>query len=162
MSHFLIQQAAKAIAGSAAPRVAAQIAQRLAAPTTRGEDRRRFLIWLAGPFRQSQPEAYGELWPRLHSNDETIYALTTVFLELQNAGPGAATTDWFVQLAASDQRHFDELVTALMPKQADTQQRIKQASQDAEASLRGAARLLGRTYRRTTQEVQQGTRNRKR
>lgn len=156
MSHFLIRQAAKVIAGSAAPQVASQIAQRLTTPATRDEDRRKFLIWLAGPFKQSAPQAYERLWPRLHNNDNVINALTGVFLELQSAGP-SALTHWFVQLAESDQAHFDELLAAMQPTQPDPQQIVKQASkeaaQEAEASLRGAARFLGRTYRRTSQEA---------
>lgn len=152
MSHFLIRQAAKVIAGSAAPQVASQIAQRLTAPSTRDEDRRRFLIWLAGPFKQSQPDAYDRLWPRLHGNDQTIHALTGVFLELQSAGPSAMTL-WFGQAAASDQQHFDELIAELSPKQHDPQMLVKQASQEAESTLRGAARFLGRTYRRTSEEA---------
>lgn len=152
MSHFLIRQAAKVIAGSAAPQVASQLAQRLTAPSTRDEDRRRFLIWLAGPFKQSQPDAYDQLWPRLRGNDETIHALTGVFLELQSAGP-SALIHWFGQAAESDQQHFDELIAELAPKQPDPQMLVKQASQEAESTLRGAARFLGRTYRRTSEEA---------
>ena len=152
MSHFLIRQAAKVIAGSAGPQVVSQLAQRLTSQQTRDEDRRRFLIWLAGPFKQAQPDAYERLWPRLRGQDETINALTGVFLELQTAGP-SAMTNWFAQLAESDQQHFDELITAMTPKQPDTQQLVKQASKEAESTLRGAARLLGRTYRKTSQEA---------
>lgn len=152
MSHFLIRQAARVIAGSAGPQVASQLAQRLTGHQTRDEDRRRFLIWLAGPFRQSQPDGYERLWPRLSGNDETINALTGVFLELQAAGPSALTA-WFAQLAASDQQHFDELVAAMQPKQPDTQQLMKQASKEAESTFRGAARFLGRTYRKTSAEA---------
>ena len=150
MSHFLLRQAAKVIAGSAAPQVASQIAQRLTTPATRDEDRRRFLIWLAGPFKQSQPDAYDLLWPRLSGNDETVNALTGVFLELQTAGP-SAMMHWFTQLAESDQQHFDELIVAMQPKQPDTQKLVKQASKEAESTFRGAARFLGRTYRKTSQ-----------
>ena len=160
MSHFLLRQAAKVIAGSAAPQVASQIAQRLTTPATRDEDRRRFLIWLAGPFKQSQPEAYDRLWPRLSGKDETVNALTGVFLELQTAGP-SAMMHWFTQLAESDQQHFDELIAAMQPKQPDTQQLVKQASKEAESTFRGAARFLGRAYRRTNQGAQQA-RKRKR
>jgi len=160
MSHFLLRQAAKVIAGSAAPQVASQIAQRLTTPATRDEDRRRFLIWLAGPFRQSQPEAYAQLWERLRGNDAKINALTGVFLELQGAGPGAMA-HWFIQLAESDQQHFDELIEAIQPqrpeaailKQPNTQRIVRQAQQEAESTFRGAARLLGRAYRRTNQEA---------
>lgn len=152
MSHFLIRQAARVIAGSAAPQVASQLAQRLTAQQTRDEDRRRFLIWLAGPFKLSQPGAYEQLWPRLSGNDQTINALTGVFLELQAAGP-SALTGWFTQLAESDQQHFDELIAAMQPKQADTQQLMKQASKEAESTFRGAARFLGRTYRKTSSEA---------
>ncbi len=152
MSHFLIRQAAKVIAGSAAPQVASQLAQRLTAPSTRDEDRRRFLIWLAGPFKQSQPDAYEQLWPRLRGREETINALTGVFLELQSAGPNAMI-HWFAQLAESDQQHFDELIAELAPQQPDPQKLVKQASQEAESTLRGAARFLGRTYRRTSEEA---------
>lgn len=148
MSHFLIRQAARVIAGSAAPQVASQIAQRLTTPATRDEDRRRFLIWLAGPFQQAQPDAYRQLWARLRENDAAIDSLANVFLELQSAGP-AAVTAWFVQLAESDQQHFDELLGAMQPKQPDTQQLMKQAQQEAESRFRGAARLLGRTVRET-------------
>lgn len=154
MSHFLIRQAARVIAGSAAPQVASQLAQRLTAQQTRDEDRRRFLIWLAGPFKLSQPEAYERLWPRMSGNDQTINALTGVFLELQAAGPSALTA-WFTQLAESDQQHFDELITAMQPKQPDTQQLMKQASKEAESTFRGAARFLGRTYRKTSQTHQE-------
>ena len=140
------------ITGSAAPQVASQITQRLTGHTTRDEDRRRFLIWLAGPFRQSQSDAYDQLWPRLRGNDTTINALTAVFLELQPAGP-SAISHWFVQLADSDQQHFDELIEAMQPKQPDPGELVKQASKEAETTLRGAARLLGRTYRRTSQEA---------
>ncbi len=157
MSHFLLRQAAKVIAGSAGPQIASQIAQRLTTPATRDEDRRKFLIWLAGPFKQSNPQAYDQLWPRLHNNDEVINALTGVFLELQSAGP-SATTNWFSQLAESDQQHFDELILAIQPKQPDTQRLMKQASKEAESTFRGAARFLGRTYRKTSREA----RNRKR
>ncbi len=164
MSHFLLRQAAKLVAGSAAPQVASQltsqISQRLSAPATRDEDRRRFLIWLAGPFQQAQPDAYQQLWPRLRGDDHAINALTAVFLELQSAGP-AALTQWFTQLAQSDQQHFDELIEAMQPKQPDAQQLVKQAQQEAQSSLRGAARFLGRTYRRTSQEAQ-NARKRKR
>lgn len=149
MSHFLIRQAAKVIAGSAAPQVASQIAQRLTTPATRDEDRRRFLIWLAGPFKQSQPEAYERLWPRLSGNDATINALTGVFLELQTAGP-SAMTHWFTQLAESEQQHFDELLAAMSPTQPDPQKLVQQASKEAESTFRGAARFLGRTYRKTS------------
>ena len=152
MSHFLIRQAARVIAGSAAPQVASQLANRLTSATTRDEDRRRFLIWLAGPFKHAQPDAYEQLWPRLRDNDETINALTGVFLELRAAGP-AAMTNWFTQLAESDQQHFNELIAAMQPKQPDTQQLVKQASKEAESTLRGAARFLGRTYRRTSEEA---------
>ena len=152
MSHFLIRQAAKVIAGSAGPQVASQLAQRLTGQQTRDEDRRRFLIWLAGPFKQAQPDAYERLWPRLRGNDATINALTGVFLELQTAGPSAMAA-WFAQLAESDQEHFDELIAAMTPKQPDTQQLMKQASKEAESTFRGAARLLGRTYRRTSEEA---------
>ena len=154
MSHFLLRQAAKVIAGSAAPQVASQIAQRLTAPSTRDEDRRRFLIWLAGPFKQSQPEAYERLWPRLHGKDDHINALTGVFLELQTAGPSAAS-QWFRQLAESDQQHFDELIAELSPKQPDARQLMQQASKEAESTLRGAARFFGRTYRKTSETRQQ-------
>ena len=154
MSHFLLRQAAKVIAGSAAPQVASQIAQRLTTPATRDEDRRRFLIWLAGPFKQSQPDAYDRLWPRLSGSDETVNALTGVFLELQTAGP-SAMMHWFKQLAESEQQHFDELITAMQPKQPDTQKLVKQASQEAESTFRGAARFLGRTYRKTSQSRQE-------
>ena len=154
MSHFLLRQAAKVIAGSAAPQVASQIAQRLTTPATRDEDRRRFLIWLAGPFKQSQPEAYDRLWPRLSGKDETVNALTGVFLELQTAGP-SAMMHWFTQLAESDQQHFDELLAAMQPKQPDTQKLVKQASKEAESTFRGAARFLGRTYRKTSQSRQE-------
>lgn len=154
MSHFLLRQAAKVIAGSAAPQVASQIAQRLTTPATRDEDRRRFLIWLAGPFKQSQPDAYEQLWPRMSGQDETINALTGVFLELRAAGP-SAMMHWFVQLAESDQQHFDELIAAMQPKQPDTQQLMKQASKEAESTFRGAARFLGRTYRKTSQTHQE-------
>ncbi len=154
MSHFLLRQAARVIAGSAAPQVASQIAQRLTTPATRDEDRRRFLIWLAGPFKQSQPDAYEQLWPRMSGQDETINALTGVFLELQTAGP-SAMMHWFVQLAESDQQHFDELIAAMQPKQPDTQQLMKQASKEAESTFRGAARFLGRTYRKTSQTHQE-------
>ncbi len=160
MSHFLIRQAAKVIAGSAAPQVASQIAQRLTTPSTRDEDRRRFLIWLAGPFKHSQPDAYEQLWPRLSGKDETVNALTGVFLELQTAGP-SAMTHWFTQLAESDQQHFNELIAAMTPKQPNTQQMMKQASKEAESTFRGAARFLGRTYRKTSQ-TRQERRNRKR
>jgi hypothetical protein len=153
MSHFLIRQAAKVIAGSAAPQVASQLAQRLTTPATRDEDRRRFLIWLAGPFKQLHPDAYDQLWPRLGGQDETINALTGVFLELRAAGP-SAMTNWFVQLAESDQQQFDELITAMQPKQPDTQKLVKQASKEAESTFRGAARFLGRTYRKTNQSRQ--------
>ena len=146
MSHFLIRQAARVIAGSAAPQVASQIAQRLTTPSTRDEDRRRFLIWLAGPFQQAQPDAYAQLWTRIRGNDPAIDALTNVFVEFQSAGPTAAA-NWFTQLAESDQAHFDELISALQPKQPDTQRLVKQAQQEAESTFRGAARLLGRTYR---------------
>lgn len=154
MSHFLIRQAARVIAGSAAPQVASQLAQRLTAQQTRDEDRRRFLIWLAGPFKQAQPDAYEQLWPRLSGNDQTINALTGVFLELQAAGPSALTA-WFTQLAESDQQHFDELIAAMQPKQPDTQQLMKRASKEAESTFRGAARFLGRTYRKTSQTHQE-------
>ena len=150
MSHFLLRQAARVIAGSAGPQVASQLAQRLTGQRTRDEDRRRFLIWLAGPFKQSQADAYEQLWPRLSGKDETINALTGVFLELRAAGPSALTA-WFTQLAESDQQHFDELIAAMQPKQADTQQLMKQASKEAESTFRGAARFLGRTYRKTSQ-----------
>ena len=153
MSHFLLRQAAKLIAGSAAPQVASQIAQRLTAPSTRDEDRRRFLIWLAGPFKQSQPEAYERLWPRLHGQDNHINALTGVFLELQSAGP-SGMNQWFAQLADSDQQHFDELIEELSPNQPDPQRMIRQASKEAESTFRGAARFLGRTYRKTSQSHQ--------
>lgn len=146
MSHFLIRQAARVIAGTAAPQVASQIAQRLTTPATRDEDRRRFLIWLAGPFQQAQPEAYQQLWSRLRGNDPAIDALTNVFFEFQSAGPAAATS-WFVQLAESDQQHFDELIAAMRPQGPDTQKLVKQAQAEAETTFRGAARLLGRTYR---------------
>ena len=149
MSHFLLRQAARIIAGNAGPQVASQLAQRLTGQRTRDEDRRRFLIWLAGPFKQSQADAYEQLWPRLSGNDETINALTGVFLELRAAGPSALTA-WFTQLAESDQQHFDELIAAMQPKQADTQQLMKQASKEAESTFRGAARFLGRTYRKTS------------
>ena len=152
MSHFLLRQAARVIAGSAAPQVASQIAQRLTTPSTRDEDRRRFLIWLSGPFRQSQPEAYERLWPRLHGKDERIRALTGVFLELQTAGP-SAMNQWFAQLADSEPQHFDELIAELAPSQPDPQQMIRQASKEAETTLRGAARFLGRTYRKTSEEA---------
>ena len=152
MSHFLLRQAARVIAGSAAPQVASQLAQRLTGHQTRDEDRRRFLIWLAGPFKQSQPDAYEQLWPRMSGNDETINALTSVFLELQPAGP-SATANWFAQLAESDQQHFDELIAAMQPKQANAEQLVKQASKEAESTFRGAARFLGRTYRKTSQEA---------
>jgi len=152
MSHFLIRQAARVIAGSAAPQVASQIAQRLTAPATRDEDRRRFLIWLSGPFKQSQPEAYERLWPRLHGNDDHINALTGVFLELQRAGP-SGMNQWFAQLADADAQHFDELIAELSPTQPDPQQMIRQASKEAETTLRGAARFLGRTYRKTSDEA---------
>ena len=152
MSHFLIRQAARVIAGSAAPQVASQLAQRLTSQQTRDEDRRRFLIWLAGPFKQAQPDAYERLWPRLRGQDETINALTGVFLELRAAGPSAMTA-WFTQLAESDRQHFDELIAAMQPKQPDTQQLMKQASKEAESTFRGAARFLGRTYRRTSAEA---------
>ena len=152
MSHFLLRQAARVIAGSAAPQVASQIAQRLTTPSTRDEDRRRFLIWLAGPFRQSQPDAYERLWPRLHGKDERIRALTGVFLELQTAGP-SAMNQWFAQLADSEPQHFDELIAELAPSQSDPQQMIRQASKEAETTLRGAARFLGRTYRKTSEEA---------
>ena len=154
MSHFLIRQAARVIAGSAAPQVASQIAQRLTTPATRDEDRRRFLIWLAGPFKQSQPQAYEQLWARLGGNDATINALTGVFLELQTAGPSAMVA-WFAQLAESDQQHFDDLIAAMTPKQPDTQALMKQASKEAESTFRGAARFLGRTYRKTSQTHQE-------
>ena len=134
------------IAGTAAPQVASQIAQRLTTPATRDEDRRRFLIWLAGPFQQARPDAYQQLWARLRGNDPAINALTNVFLEFQSAGPTAAT-NWFAQLAESDQQHFDELIEAMQPKRPDTQQLMKQAQREAETTFRGAARLLGRTYR---------------
>ena len=160
MSHFLLRQAARLIAGSAGPQVASQIAQRLTSAKTRDEDRRRFLIWLAGPFKQSQPNAYDQLWPRMSGNDETINALTGVFLELQSAGPSAMVA-WFAQLAQSDQEHFDELIAAMQPKQPDTQQLMKQASKEAESTFRGAARFLGRTYRKTSQ-TRQDRRKRKR
>ncbi len=160
MSHFLIRQAARVIAGSAGPQVASQIAQRLTSGKTRDEDRRRFLIWLAGPFKQAQPDAYELLWPRMSGNDQTIDALTGVFLELQSAGPSALTA-WFTQLAESDQQHFDELIAAMQPKQPDTQQLMKQASKAAESTFRGAARFLGRTYRKTSQ-TRQDRRKRKR
>ena len=150
MSHFLLRQAARVIAGSAGPQVASQLAQRLTGQRARDEDRRRFLIWLAGPFKQSQADAYEQLWPRLSGKDETINALTGVFLELRAAGPSAMTA-WFTQLAESDQQHFDELIAAMQPKQADTQQLMKQASKEAESTFRGAARFLGRTYRKTSQ-----------
>lgn len=152
MSHFLLRQAAKVIAGSAAPQVASQIAQRLTAPATRHEDRRRFLIWLAGPFKQAQPEAYERLWPRLHGNDDHINALIGVFLELQNAGP-SGLNQWFAQLADSDPQHFDELIAELSPTQPDPQQMIRQTAKEAETTLRGAARFLGRTYRKTSDEA---------
>ncbi|MCY3588991.1 MAG: hypothetical protein OXH40_09940 [Chloroflexi bacterium] len=154
MSHFLLRQAAKVIAGSAAPQVVSQLARRLTTPSTRDEDRRRFLIWLAGPFKQSQPEAYERLWPRLHGNDDHIAALTGVFLELQSAGP-SGVGQWFAQLADSDQQHFDELMAELSPSQPDPQQMIKQASKEAETTLRGAARFLGRTYRKTSETRKQ-------
>ena len=160
MSHFLIRRAARVIAGSAGPQVAAQLAQRLTGQQTRDEDRRRFLIWLAGPFKQTQPSAYEQLWPRLRGNDETINALTGVFLELQTAGP-RATAAWFMQLAESDQQHFEELIEAMQPKQPDTQRLMKQASKEAESTFRGAARFLGRTYRKTSQ-TRQDRRKRKR
>jgi hypothetical protein len=160
MSHFLLRQAAKVIAGSAAPQVASQLAQRLTTPATRDEDRRRFLIWLAGPFKQSQPQAYSQLWPRLRGNDETINALTGVFLELQTAGPSAMAA-WFAQLAESDDQHFNELLAELSPKQPDAQALVKQASKEAESTFRGAARFLGRTYRKTSQ-TRQDRRKRKR
>ena len=160
MSHFLLRQAAKVIAGSAAPQVASQIAQRLTTPATRDEDRRRFLIWLAGPFKQSQPEAYDRLWPRLSGKDETVNALTGVFLELQTAGP-SAMMHWFTQLAESDQQHFDELLAAMQPKQPDTQKLVKQASKEAESTFRGAARFLGRTYRKTSQSRQEQRRRKR-
>ena len=160
MSHFLLRQAAKVIAGSAAPQVASQIAQRLTTPATRDEDRRRFLIWLAGPFKQSQPEAYEQLWPRLSGKDETVNALTGVFLELQTAGP-SAMMHWFTQLAESDQQHFDELLAAMQPKQPDTQKLVKQASKEAESTFRGAARFLGRTYRKTNQSRQEQRRRKR-
>ena len=152
MSHFLLRQAARVIAGSAAPQVASQIAQRLTTPATRDDDRRRFLIWLAGPFKQAQPEAYTRLWARLRDNEQAVNALTGVFLELQSAGP-SAMNHWFVQLAESDQQHFDELLAAMQPKQPDTQQLVKQASKEAESTFRGAARLLGRAYRGASQEA---------
>ena len=160
MSHFLLRQAAKVIAGSAAPQVASQIAQRLTTSATRDEDRRRFLIWLAGPFKQSQPEAYDRLWPRLSGKDETVNALTGVFLELQTAGP-SAMMHWFTQLAESDQQHFDELIAAMQPKQPDTQKLVKQASKEAESTFRGAARFLGRTYRKTSQSRQEQSRRKR-
>ncbi len=160
MSHFLLRQAAKVIAGSAAPQVASQIARRLTTPSTRDEDRRRFLIWLAGPFKQSQPEAYERLWPRLHGKDAHINALTGVFLELQSAGP-SGMNQWFAQLADSDQQHFDELIAELSPTQPDARQLMQQASREAETTLRGAARLLGRTYRKTS-ETRKQQRKRKR
>ncbi len=152
MSHFLIRQAARVIAGSAAPQLASQITQRLTTPATRDEDRRRFLIWLSGPFKQSQPGAYQQLWTRLKGNDAAVNALTSVFLELQSVGP-SAVLHWFTQLAESDDQHFDELLAAMQPKQPDTQQLVKKAKQEAESSFRGAARFLGRTYRRTNQEA---------
>ena len=165
MPHFLLRQAAKAIAGSAAPQVASQVAgrigQRLTAPAARGEERRRFLIWLAGPFRQSQPDRYERLWPRLRERDEAVDALTGVFLELQSAD-AEAMIGWFAQLAESDQRHFDELIAALTPKPPDAGRFVQQASQEAESSLRGAARLLGRTWRRTSEQAREQARNRKR
>ncbi len=155
MSQFLIRQAAKAIAGSAAPQMAAQIAQRLTSsvgPATSDEDRRRFLIWLAGPFKQALPDAHEIIWQRVRGNDDVIDALTAVFLELQSAGPGVALT-WFGQLAESDQQHFDELIAAMAPQRPNPQEIVKQASRDAESTLRGAARKLGQTYRRTSREA---------
>ena len=150
MSQFLIRQAARAIAGSAAPQVASQIAQRLTGQRTRDEDRRRFLIWLSGPFQQAHPTAYQRLWPQLNGNDDAIAALTGVFLELRAAGP-SATTSWFLQLAESDPQHIDELIAAMHPKQPDPQELMQQASREAQSTFRGAARLLGRTYRRASQ-----------
>lgn len=152
MSQFLLRQAARVITGSAAPQMASQLAQRFAAPATKDEDRRRFLIWLVGPFKQSRPQAYDQLWSRLSGNDASINALTGVFLELQTAGP-TALSDWFAQLAESDQQQFDELIAAMTPKQPDPQQLIQQASKEAESTFRGAARMLGRSYRRTSQEA---------
>lgn len=157
MSQFLIKQAARLIAGSAAPQVASQIAQRLTTPPTRDEDRRRFLIWLAGPFKQANPHEYEQIWTRLRDNDPAVDALTVVFLELQTAGP-SALNQWFSQLATSDDQHFEELISAMRPKQPDTRKLVKRAQQEAETSFRGAARFLGRAYRRTANE----TRNRKR
>ena len=155
MSQFLIRQAAKAIAGTAAPQMASQIAQRLTSsvgPATTDEDRRRFLIWLAGPFKQGRPDAHEILWRRLRGNDAAIDALTSVFLELQSAGPSAAIS-WFGQLAESDQEHFDDLLAAMAPQRPNPQAIVKQASRDAESKLRGAARMLGRTYQRTSRDA---------
>jgi len=41
----------------------------------------------------------------------------------------------------------------MQPKQPDTQQLMKQASKEAESTFRGAARFLGRTYRKTSAEA---------
>ena len=152
MSHFLIRQAAKAIAGSAAPQVASQLAQRLSAPATRDEDRRRFLIWLAGPFKQAQPEHYQRIWTRLRGDDEAVDAFTGVFLELQTAEP-SALTHWFTQLAQSDDQHIEELLSALRPTQPDPKALLQQAQHEAGTTVRGAARLLGRAYRQTVNDA---------
>ena len=127
MSHFLIRQAAKVIAGSAAPQMASQIAQRLTTPSVRPEDRRRFLIWLSGPFKSANPQAYDQLWARMRGNDPAIDALTGVFLELQSAGP-SAMGQWFAQLSESDDAHFKELIAAMTPEPSEAQQIVQQAS----------------------------------
>ena len=153
MSQFLIRQAAKIIAGSAAPQLASQLTsqltERLAAPSVDPQERRRFLIWVSGEFKQAHPDAYQRLWRRLSGDDRAINALTGVFLELQQAEDGGpqAAADWFAELAASEQRHYEELLAALAP-QPDPKQLAQQAGKQAETSLRGAARFLGRTYRR--------------
>ncbi len=161
MSQFLLRQAARLIAGSAAPQVASQIAQRLGADTTRDADRRRFLIWLSGPFKQARPDAYDQLWPRLNKQDPVINALTGVFLELQSAGP-SAMTDWFAQLAESDEQQFNELIAAMQPKSTNAQQLVEQAQREAGDTVRGAARMLGRAYRETSRAANNEVRKRKR
>ena len=154
MSHFLLQQAARVIAGSAAPQITSQVAsqltQRFATSSTRDEDRRRFLIWLSGPFKQIDEPAYDTLWHRIHDDQAAIDALTAVFLDLRPSGVQAAS-DWFRQLAEADQQQFDELLSALQPKQPEPQELLQQAQREAESNVKGAARFLGRAYRRANQ-----------
>ena len=150
MSSFLIRQAARLIAGPAAPalaeKLASEAAKRIDSPAARERERRRLLIWLSGPFRQAQPVAYARIWARVDrggkrlaaERDADLDALAAVWAEFQSAGADAG--EWFAQLAESEPQHFDELLDAVRPKRPQAEDVARDVGRRAGRQARGLLR----------------------